>query len=136
MDSRFQQIRSIARNVRMWIEEQDDLLIEPTGDLRGWCAIASAVLWRELKENDILADIHLWYTKHYFHVFLSIDDYIIDITATQFGHHESVVIKHHREAEVKEYWTVKETFKNVNDLRRFQKKNGHRIDQIAWANGM
>ena len=124
---------SIARSVRQWVEEKDQLQRNPSGDLGGWCAIASAELWRRLDKNNIKSEIHISEDEWTFHVFVVVEDHIVDVTATQFGHYEPVVIMHHRLAESKDYWNTNDIFKNPVDLIKHQKKNGHSNQEIAYS---
>lgn len=132
-------IIEIARAVRRWTEERDDMQRHPTGDLCGFCAIAAAHLWRELKRADINAEIHVAEMAVQgkvsgSHCYVVVDDNVVDVTATQFNEFRDkpVVVIHSKEAEVYAYYNTAHVFNDPSELRRFQKKNKWHADQIAY----
>lgn len=123
-----------ARRVRIWAEGTNRRRRYPQPDnLNGWCAIASAKLWRQLKAAGIDAEIHMATEDIGCHVFLVIEDHVVDITATQF--HEfrdkKLVIMHHREAEQYWYYQTADVFETAEELRANQIRTGWPIDQTA-----
>lgn len=135
-------VRSIARDVRYEIEDLAEKRGVPLArrwdgesnlDLCGWCAIASARLHKELKKSDIDSTICMYEGVDGSHVFLLVDDHVVDITATQFHQHRKtpVLIMHEREAEMYEHYQISKTFTTVKQLISDQKKNRWPVDQTA-----
>lgn len=124
-------IVAIARRVRKWTEEK--AAKRNNKDLNGWCAIASAQLLRELKNAGIDAEIHVFESHMYCHAYVVVDDYVVDVTATQFKPFKNrpVVILHHKEAEQHEFYNSTQVFYYPSKLRDYQLKNGWPKDQVA-----
>ena len=133
MEKQHQIIVEIAHKVRKWAENENNLR-GGSHCLNGWCAIASAQLFREFEKLNIRAQIHMYEGHNSDHVFLSIEDYIIDITATQFSEFSKnkIVFMHTREAEVYEFYRIDFTFKSAAELRKFQIKRGWPVMQVAY----
>jgi hypothetical protein len=131
MDAKRQaQLTAIALRIRKRIVEQDGGW-EPT--LAGYCAIASADLWRALASHNIKAEIHAWESPNAeCHVFLNVDDWILDITATQFKEtrNEKVFLCHSRDQSFYFYETVK-TFENPKQLIKWQQDSKWPQHQLA-----
>ena len=89
-------IRRTAAHVRAWAERhakrksKKDFFKSP--DLSCMCAYASAVLFDALSTNSYIAH-HLIFVEGDSHCYLTFKHLIIDITATQFGAVEPVVIQ-------------------------------------------
>lgn len=126
---------SIARNVRAWAEFRNNRQTYPGRNLNGWCAIASAQLSREFSQNDIKHEIHMSETDMGNHVYVIVDDHVVDVTATQFSEfkNENIVILHHREADLYWFWRSAYVFQTANELRKHQRKTGWPIDQTAYS---
>lgn len=119
---------------RMWAERSAAHRYVDS-DLTGMCALASAKLFTLLKENGI-EDIELIETHNDLkgsHCFvLYKDQYILDVTATQFGWFDQlVVVDRCQMDEEPYYWEVQNVFHSVRDLRMYQKKTGWPEYQIA-----
>lgn len=130
-------VRSIAESVRFWAEGRAVGTIGEE-DLSGWCAIASAELWRQLDREGIAAEIHCWVSpvdQESAHVYLVVDDHIVDVTATQFSRMRNipVYIEHIKEAERYDWYQSQEVFKTPEELIRYQKKTRWTVSQIAWS---
>lgn len=127
-------IKSIARAVRSWAEEKDNRRKYPTMNLNGWCAIASAELSRRLAADGYHHEIMLSECEDGCHVFVVVDDYIVDVTATQFGPFIDVpvVFQHHKE--LQQYWFYQPVrwFESAEVLRKYQRREGWPRDQIAY----
>lgn len=67
------------------------------------------------------------------HVFLNIDGWIVDPTATQFGLRgdRGVTIIHEKEAEVHEFYSPDVVFGTVRELVAYQKRVGWPKSQTA-----
>lgn len=137
-------LHSIARRVRKTAETYARTNhLFPT-DLTGMCAIASAMLFRELKaagyKNLSIVETKLFGMGHCVVVIGYGFDrpIIVDVTATQFDKkHKPVTIMYVDERDTVRhwYWDVtgmsKRRFTSVAALRRSQKKHGWPDFQIA-----
>lgn len=132
-------ILAIATDVRNWA----DLYAEEhrmSQNLCGMCAIASAELWRELVDAKFKPIIGVWTDQediHWMvsHVFIKLDDYVLDVTATQFNGMEDIPVyfAHHRTAEARGKWyNHTHIFETPGHLIKWQKKTGWNINEIAW----
>lgn len=128
------QILVIAHDVRLWTEQKAIRSDYHPNDLMGWCAIASAELFKRLTAKGIKAEIHM-HDYSYCHCFCVVDDYVVDVTATQFYEYrnETIVFKHVKEAEVHEYYVTSKVFKCANDLRECQLREAWPSKQIAFV---
>ena len=101
-------------------------------DLTGMCAIASAKLSRALTDAGIAHEIHL-YNDFGCHVFLVVDEHVLDVTATQF--HEfrdiKVVFRNVKEVEPYYYYKSNEKFSSPKELRAHQIKTQWPAHQTA-----
>ena len=124
---------AVATDVRHWAEEQ--ATFGEYDDLNGWCAKASAELYRRLKKVGIASEIHMWVwdLDESAHVYCVVDDYVVDVTASQFKQFRNtrVNIMHCKEAEAYDFYQSKEVFKCADSLRRQQKKDRWPTNQIA-----
>jgi hypothetical protein len=124
---------TIATDVRYWAEGRARSGDE---DLNGWCAKASGQLFRTLQEEGIPAEIHMWawHNDESAHVFVVVEDYVVDVTATQFGpfRNKPVLIMHKREAEAHEFYRTVRVFADADELRKHQKKTRWPNNQVAY----
>lgn len=130
----FEAVNSITADVRNWTEMQQ---VRSNGreNLCGFCAIAAAELYRRFEKAGISSEIHMWLSDWgQAHVFVVVDDHVIDVTATQFDEfkHTPVVIMHQREAEAHQFYTSTETFNSVKLLRARQVKQKWPQNQIVF----
>ena len=118
------QIRTVARTVRQWCEERDNAQPCPTGDLEGWCAIAAVNVWLLLHKQGITSDIHYWENALGFHAYNVVEDFVVDVTATQFSQYRNqpIVIIHKRLAEVNMFHQTSHIFDTAKDLIAYQRK--------------
>ena len=121
----------IAKRVRAWTEAKAERANYNPHNLCGWCAISAAHLFRELSKADIAAEIH--YVPG--HCFVVVDDYIVDVTATQFQAYENteVVIAHTKEVEHFWYYKTEKTFDTPTKLRDHQLKQNWPKREIAYT---
>lgn len=96
-------------------------------DLEGLCARASAVLFDLLKDNNFEPEIGLSATRP--HVFVMVDGYIVDVTATQYRRKKKVFIIKTEDAP--EMYFPEMTFKSVEELKDYQEFVGWMEDQMA-----
>lgn len=127
-------VKEHALRVRRWAEATNRRRQQPrSGDLNGWCAIASARLWRELSAAGIRSEIHLADGDYGSHVFLVVEDHVVDVTATQFNEYSrtEVLIVHQREADHHWFHQSCDIFETAEDLRRHQIITGWPVEQTA-----
>ena len=132
-------ILEIAETVRYSLEGHAERKDPPAAKtLSCWCAIASAELHRALEENNIDATINVAGCEIGAHVFLTVNDHVLDITATQFPEYKDmpVVFLHEREADQNWYHQPEYEFQRVQDLIKHQKKHRWPKAQIAWPKKM
>jgi hypothetical protein len=129
-------VHDIAMEVRSWAEELARKRGYSDGfDLNGFCAIASAELFKRLRREKISAELHLatsWYGSH---VYVVVEDHIVDVTATQFSEMRSkiVVIQHEKELCHLWYYITSHVFVEPKQLRKAQIEWEWPQDQIAFA---
>lgn len=131
-------VKRIADSVRNHFLERGDF----SENLTGACALASAELHRRLRKEQITAvicanDGHCWVE-----VTLQEGTYAVDVTASQFGFRDGVLVSAHdkvlekigRDLKRDHYaksWNRDKVFKRVCDLRKWQKINQWPEGQIV-----
>jgi hypothetical protein len=124
-------VHGIATVVRKWAENKASHSggVYPNS-LMGLCAISSAKLHLELVRKSIPSTLNLGTG----HVFVMVDDYIVDVTATQFPEFSDtkVVIIHERIVTQYDYYDVSRKFKKCADLVKAQITEGWPEDEIAY----
>lgn len=124
-----------ANRVRTWAELTNSRRAFPgPSNLLGWCAIASARLWRELSAAGIESEIHMATGGGCgSHVFLVVDDHVVDVTASQFNefYKKKLVIMHRKEAEQHWFYRTDDVFETADELRRSQIRTGWPKEQTA-----
>ena len=112
-------------------EVHTDIIKHERGDLSGWCAIASMKISRKLKKAGIPHKLHIAVENYCErHVFVTVNDYLIDVTATQFGIRKSVVVRQFSKAQEYEFWRSKHSFDDINSLKNHMIKTGWPTAQI------
>jgi hypothetical protein len=90
-------VKDLARETRLWAE-QIARNEEFPNDLCGLCLRASARLFTQLSTKGYTPQICLSEDSTTgYHVFIKLNDMIIDVTATQFRYHSPILIRHQRE---------------------------------------
>lgn len=127
-----QRILDAAQRIRVWAENLPaNRRRRDQRSLDGFCAIASARLWLELRKQGITAELRVHTdSTGASHVFLAVDDHVLDITATQFGL-KPVVYMHEREAARYRFYDVWHVFSNPRDLQDHQRAEGWPADQTV-----
>ena len=122
-------VRAAALAVRAWALGKD----RADRDLCGWCAICTAELFKRLKAEGIPSDIILHESNACSHVFLNVGGWVVDPTATQFGHRgdDGVLILHEKESEVYDFLEPAAVFDSVEDLVKYQRRVGWPKSQTA-----
>ena len=125
----------LAAKVRREIEKRDSLTGWPSRDLCGYCGIASARLSQVFKIEKIPHVIAMRNTVMVSHVYLIVEDHVVDITATQFSEFtgQRIVILHSKEAEVHYFYGADKQFKSAIELRKHQLRTGWPEEQVADA---
>lgn len=129
-------VHEIALEVRAWTERAAIKAGEwDSTDLCGWCAIASAELQRRLLRENIKAELHLAMRGMSCHVYVVVDDHVVDVTATQFREfrNSTVVLEHHKEVEYLWYYQTSQVFASGKDLRKHQIREQWPREQIAYG---
>ena len=121
----------IAKRVREWTEKKAERAHYNAHNLCGWCAISAAQLFRELRRENIPAELH--YVSG--HCFVVVDDHVVDVTATQFMKFEQIEINimHHKEAGDYWYYQSEKTFDSPTKLRDHQIKNNWPKREICYT---
>jgi len=133
-----QKVVDIAYAVRDWAEDSSrkNLKVDETHEvsLRGWCAVASGELWRRLKRAGIDSVIHMWVEDVSAHVFVVVDDMVVDVTASQFFElrKQAVFIEHYRLAQRYYFYHTHEVFGTADELRKAQLKEQWPREQVAY----
>lgn len=122
-------ITVIAHEVREWAEMYAiDHNFPET--LQGLCAIASGEIHSKLKRHDIHTTIRLYEGELLGHCFLRYGDYVIDVTATQFGIKDRIVIEQHHYLPDVEWWLTHQVFNSVEELKKYQRKRRWEDEQV------
>ncbi len=120
-----QQVKQIANQARRWA-----MLNSKSMYLNGMCAIASCHLFNELKKAGIDSRIAI----NDQHCFLIVDNYIVDVTASQFDL-PCVFIKHLDDAECEhDFFIVENEFDSIADLYQYQIDEGWPLEQLVFVN--
>lgn len=139
----YRKVLAQAKRVRRYVESlaKDEHVRQ---SLLGYCAIASAELFRQLKKVGV-DDVQLamWIDDYGMtaHVFLLWQQYVVDITATQFARDgrdiKDVEIRPLNEAmNMLEEWQPLHVFEDPIDLRRNQMEEDWPEEQLAFASEM
>lgn len=129
---RLRAITSAARWVRNWAEENHHVFGHDK-DMCGMCAIASGMLHLRLADRGISSTLILNELGFGSHVFLVVDNLVVDVTATQFEGFETadVVVMSRQQAADHEWWSGGVEIDNVKDLHQRQKEGRWPESQIV-----
>lgn len=121
----------LATEVRAWALNQAGVY---ETDLCGWCGICSAELWRRLKKAGIVSKIHMHQCTGLSHVFLVVEDHIVDVTATQFTelYDKPIVIMPEFEGKGFDFYESTEEFNTAEELRKHQLRTKWPRMQVAF----
>ena len=121
----------VAKSVRKWTQEKAKRANYHPDTLCGWCAISAAHLFRELSKVQVKAELH--YAPG--HCFVVVNDYVVDVTATQFDEfkNKEIVIMHLKEAEQFSYYISSAIFNTPTELRDHQFRQKWPKRQIAYT---
>jgi hypothetical protein len=123
-------VYAIAKKVRSWTQQKADRANYNAHNLCGWCAISSAELHTQLSQENINSELH--YVGG--HCFVVVDDYIVDVTATQFANFEDkeINIIHLKEADEFWYYQTSSVFSDAKALQRHQIKQKWPKRQLCY----
>lgn len=77
--------------------------------LVGWCAKASLLLFKTLQRCGFTPKLKVWQSGELGHCYVECDNYIIDVTASQFGGQEVEIVPLGHGAK-RQYWKARKTF--------------------------
>jgi hypothetical protein len=128
-------IKVIAQDVRIWVECHAQQRGYNSEFLNGWCAIASAELYKRLAAAGYNSELHMHENEMWCHVFLVHDEHVVDVTATQFVElrNTPVYIAHIKEAMQYSFYDTARVFNSAAALRKYQKKAQWPVEQTAFA---
>lgn len=119
----------VAHKVRDWAESYAIKHSEHFGkDLGGLCAITSRKIHQELKQKGIQSSLHLFEGDNYGHCFITVGNYVVDVTATQFRVRGKVIILP-REIATRVFWISHKQFNEAGQLMKYQKETGWPYEQ-------
>jgi hypothetical protein len=135
MNATLVKVLDIAVEVRAWAEAAAAKQGKIHGHLNGWCAIASGELHKRLLKAKVRAELHMALDEIGCHVYVVVEDHVVDVTATQFREfkHDPVVIKHHKEIDHLWFYQSGEVFHSARDLRKYQLREGWPNNQVAYG---
>ena len=117
------QIKTIARSVRKWAEKTYGNSNYFTKSLSGLCAICSYRLFLKLKEKGISSEfVNNYWSQH---CFVLVDNYIVDVTATQFCYEKKmpkVLVKRLDKVNDREIWSIGDRARDPNHIRKILKQ--------------
>lgn len=127
-------VTRIAEHVRYWVSTRAP---QHEQSLIGWCAIASGMLFKKLQSAGIVAELRMWTCPDTLnsHVFVVVEDHVVDVTATQFAEFRAqpVVVMHERVACEYQFYHHTNVFRSVDELRQVQISERWPHKQVAYA---
>lgn len=107
-----------------------------TENLEEMCAIASGELFKTLRAAGfevLLCEMSDEGVYGHCFVMVSLEDidYIVDVTASQFGWADIIVINSQNQAAKQHFWEIDKTFKDLESFRQHQLATGWGSDQVA-----
>lgn len=121
-------INKIAKEIRQNLFEEFKL--DKNNNLCGFCGIASAKLFQKLKDVNIKTEICLSMMQDGDHCFLLFENFIVDITASQFSldFQKKFIFS---DTKNHPYWKIKKKFKTVNGFKKYQERTGWPEEQVC-----
>lgn len=125
----YKEVREIAKEIRNWGEKLSINSDYYWRDLSGLCGICTVEIFKKLNFID-----NKYIAANENHAFLLLhDNYIIDVTASQFKNYKSPVIIAHKNKTKEKWWEIKWLFKNIKSFKEFQCLQGWPKEQITLA---
>jgi hypothetical protein len=103
-----------AKKIRQQLEKK-----QLYGTLQGMCGIASVALLRELQASKIPAVIK----ENNGHCFVLSQNFVVDVTACQFGFRRIVVWPVQQAVRLSKIWASQRTFQSAAKFQKHQKKH-------------
>lgn len=124
-------IRNIARRVRRWAVREAHASHFPS-DLMGFCAIGARKLFLELQAAGLKPKLALAGTEdESSHCFVVVDDYVVDVTATQF-YQAKVVVRHLSRIKCRPwFWTPLSLYSTMRGFDARLAKDGWPDEQFS-----
>ena len=126
-------IRRIAQNVRYWCEDNNSHF---PPNLEGMCAIAAGELNRRLQRAGFDSKIVVVEDKDGIsaHCFCMVESLIVDVTASQFGDYDVLVMKRRARSPIPWYHHMGTVLQTRRQLTTHQKRTGWPRSQWATNN--
>lgn len=138
IDHRRDTIRNTAERIREYAESYATINQFNITTLEGVCAFATGELFKALKSFNINSTIHVSIDTPKkpenflcYHTFLKVEDYVIDVTATQFKRPKILIEKLTSLEKKRWFWKTHLKFTDVKSLVEWQKKHKIPEDQLA-----
>lgn len=112
-ESEIQEARKIAHNVRAWCLVTFKRATYFSSTLNGYCAICSFNIFSQLRSKNIEATFVENKSRN--HAFVLVGEWVIDVTATQFGNYPKVMIR--KIEELGHYWRVGKVAKTTEEVK-------------------
>lgn len=130
MTDTFIRIKEHADATRKWAESYAIAKKFPK-NLNGMCAIASSKLFEALdRVQGLKPELAIWHDRvsEGVHCFVLCNEYLVDITATQFGNFDPVEIINRFKIDKRRYyfWNFDTRLKSIDDLILYQQ-------EIPWV---
>lgn len=118
------EIEKILIENRMWLKSyarkvplSEDLCVKT---LRGFCAVGAAKLYSSLQEEGFNARLVMAENYNHAHFFVKLNNCVLDITATQFGHEEVICIPAKSVQKREWYWQAKFHIESPLEMHQMQ----------------
>lgn len=95
----------------------------------GWCAKASLLLFKVLKRRGLAPKLKVWQSGELGHCYVECDNYIIDVTARQFGGQNVEIVRMGRGLK-RQYWSARKTFLDPALFIAYLHKHNWHVDSI------
>lgn len=92
-----------------------------------YCAISSSILNKQLNLNNIKNHI----ACNDEHAFILINDYLLDVTADQFGMYDDITWEEYKCKSSVCFWTISKKFRNYKNFVKYQFETKWPIQQIV-----
>lgn len=128
-DPKMEKILRIARSTRRWAKRTVKQTVFQNDNLGGFCAIGAVRLFQNLRKEGVNAKLAVTHSTWGGHCYVLVDNYIVDVTATQFGQ-EPVLIVSTKEAYKRSTpflphpWSKRKVYDSVSEFHSLLKRTG------------